>query len=125
MFPYDKEAFDPPAPTIEAEVENSLKVIMQLDSGSDITCIPNKTVSKIPNLGYGSIDIEDFDGHVCTRRTCFLHFSFAGCDFGHIEAVEIGEDFGLFGRDVLNKLKLSLDGPNLTWWAGTRRCKED
>lgn len=133
MFPYDEENFSPPAPSIGAEIRALLgdfpiqRVKMQLDSGSDMTCIPRNAVSRIRSLRYGCVDTVDFDRHESTCRTCFLRISFAGFDFKNLEAILIDGDLGLFGRDVLNNLNLSLDGPNLRWLAemGTREDEQN
>lgn len=123
MFPYDEMDFEPPAPLAETKVlapgrDSPIQTVkMQLDSGSDMTCVPKKVTSRLRTLDYGSVVAVDFGGHQSTYRTVFISFSFAGFDFKNIEALEIEGDFGLFGRDVLNKLMLSLDGPNLKWSA--------
>jgi hypothetical protein len=123
MFPYNTKDFDPPAPAIEAQVTAPLQsspvqqVEMQLDSGADMTCIPKSVIPNLRNLRYGSVGTEDFDGHSATKRTCFLCLSFAGFDFKDIEAIEIEGSFGLIGRDVLNELRLILDGRKRSWHA--------
>lgn len=120
MTQYDVD-FIPPAPTTFAAIthpseESSIEQIkMQLDSAADMTCVPQHVLSNIPNLSYSSVKVKGYDGSVSTRTTYFVRLSLDGRELGIIEAIPIGGDIGLIGRDVLNDFVITLDGPKSQW----------
>jgi hypothetical protein len=91
---------------------------MQLDTGSDITCIPNCINNDIPHLRFGYIDAEDYNGRRSRRITRFVIVKIGENEFPPIEAVEIEGEMGLLGRDILNRYRATLDGPGLEFELG-------
>ena len=88
---------------------------MLLDSGADMTCVPKSITAALNTHGFGSVDTVDFDGKLSTLRTCFLNVEYEGYNFGATEVIEINDDVGVIGRDLLNQHIIVLDGPGLAW----------
>src|SRR5689334_4937902 len=128
MPAYDTSLFNPPAPVARVVLrnpENGLTVSdvpMLLDSGADVTLIPQTFVSQLgltidPGEGY---ELMGFDGKTSVApaiRTdlMFLKRIFRG------RFLVTDQLCGILGRDVLNHLVLVLDGPGLHW----REAKQD
>ena len=118
MWRYDSEAFDPPAPVVEADLVLGKSVHagvhMQVDSGADLTCIPGNVVPASGALRYGSTYVSGFDGEISLMRTCFVTIRFGGHRFESVEVLPIAGEIGLLGRDLLNSLEVTLAGPART-----------
>ena len=117
MWKYNLEDFDPAAPVIGVEVvfENVERHVlsMQVDSGADITCIPKRIVPTSKDLPYSYSYIVGYDGAKVVRKTYHISVQVEGRVFDDIEALPIDGEIGLAGRDLLNSLRLTLDGPGL------------
>ncbi len=122
MPAYDAVLFDPPAPLAQVALRNpeNLAVLsdvpMLLDSGADVTLIPQASVNQLgiaadPGKSY---ELVGFNGStsfvpVVQLQLVFLNRTFKG------RFLLIREDWGVMGRDILNHVSLLLDGPNLKW----------
>ncbi len=118
---YDAKRFKPPAPvaTVPLCTRDRAKTVadvpMLLDSGADLTLIPQRCVREL-GLRDEPIDgfLQGFDGSTTPARAVnievhFLHYIFRGL-FPVTE-----DECGILGRNVINRLALVLDGPRLTW----------
>jgi len=122
MPPYDARHFDPPAPVASVSIRTEVNavslsdVMMLLDSGADVTLLPEVAVEQlgvlpIPEHRY---ELVGFDGttsfaQVAELEMLFLNRTFRG------RFLLIGEEMGILGRDVLNHVPLLFSGPRLTW----------
>jgi len=122
MPSYDSTQFDPPAPTARVTLRNPdsgavcADVPMLLDSGADVSLIPQSVASllniaAVPNASY---ELMGFDGatsfaHVVRLELVFCRRTFRG------QFLLIDQAWGILGRNVLNALPLLFDGPHLTW----------
>ena len=89
---------------------------MLLDSGADVTLIPQTVVSQlgvavIPKTHY---ELIGFDGNtsfaqVVRLELIFCHRTFRG------QFLLIDQMWGILGRNVLNAVLQLLDGPRLAW----------
>ncbi len=117
MWKYNVKDFDPAAPVIEVQVDFGEvaggTTFMQIDSGADMSCIPKEIVPPSKDLPYGYSYIVGYDGVKVPRKTYYVSIRIAGRIFEDIEALPIEGEMGLVGRDVLNSLRLTLDGPKL------------
>jgi hypothetical protein len=88
---------------------------MLIDSGADATLIPRATVESLGLSGTGErYRLMAFDGAITEAEAVRADLSFTGRRFrGRFLVVE--SEIGVLGRDVLNHLLLSLDGPSLRW----------
>ena len=117
---YSKK-FTPPAPITKLRIlavggdvalrQNYCEA--QVDSGADMTVIPSSLFSKKPRV-YGYVDVVAVDGSKVSYKTCFVTLTLENRSFTNVEVILSAGDMGLLGRDVLNKVNLNLDGPNLS-----------
>lgn len=123
MPKYDRERFDPPAPVVTVLVEHPESgarvdgVAMLLDSGADVTLLPRTVVDllgiKPLDEQYRLLSFDDrvSDADAVRARLIFLKTRFRGT-FLVVEG-----DVGVLGRNVLNSVRILLDGPAQSWEA--------
>ncbi len=122
MPAYDAEFFAPPAPLARVTLRHPATgallpdVPMLLDSGADVTLIPQASVDTLgatvnPGSGY---ELIGFDGARSVAQAVQLDLLFLGRAFKG-RFLLIGHDSGILGRDILNHVTILLDGPRLTW----------
>ena len=122
MPAYDAEQFDPPAPLARVTLRNPVNgvvvpdVPMLLDSGADVTLIPQTSLESlraiaIPDKYY---ELEGFDGNTSYASVIQLELLFLGRTFRG-QFLLTDQKWGVIGRNVLNVVALLLDGPHLTW----------
>lgn len=118
MWRYDSEGFDPPAPVLDVVLwigdKRHPSVRMQVDSAADLTCIPKSLLTDSGKVRHGAIQVSGYDGEIEIKRTCFVSLRFGEYRFDDVEALPIAGEIGLIGRDVLNALEVTLDGPAST-----------
>jgi predicted aspartyl protease len=84
----------------------------QLDTGGDRTVLPGSIVEHLGLIPLDEIPIGGFGGHVTLTRTYRVELGIHQLSPWIIEAIaHADEPFILLGRDVLNQLRLLLDGP--------------
>jgi hypothetical protein len=122
MPDYDGAHFDPPAPVVQAAlrcVESGAMVRdveLLLDSGADITLLPQSAVAQ---LGVAAdltkrYELMGFDGSRSFASGVRVDMLILGKVFRGLYLLT--EDVrGVAGRDVLNHLAVILDGPGLRW----------
>jgi hypothetical protein len=122
MQAYDTSMFDPPAPIALVSLRNPATgavwsdVPMLLDSGADVTLIPEEvlrhlSLETVPGKQY---ELSGFDGSVSQTFVVRLEMIFCRRTFrGQFLLVDQG--WGILGRNILNAVALLLDGPHLTW----------
>jgi len=119
---YDDTRFEPPAPLAQVTLRNpdngalSPNVPMLLDSGADVTLIPQMTLNRL-DITYVQdkrYELIGFDGNTSFAPVVQLELIFCGRTFRG-QFLLINQEWGILGRNVLNSVPLMLDGPNLTW----------
>ena len=90
-------------------------VPMLIDSGSDVTLLPESAVASLGLRGTGErYRLEAFDGTITESEAVRASFVFLDKTFtGRFLVVE--SEVGVIGRNVLNCVRLLLDGPALNW----------
>jgi hypothetical protein len=122
MPAYDAERFDPPAPLAQVTLRNPDNRVIQpdvpmlLDSGADVTLVPQTAVDSlgvavVPDRQY---ELASFDGSASWASVVRLELVFCGRTFRG-QFLLIDEAWGVLGRNVLNAVPILLDGPNLVW----------
>lgn len=122
MPAYDSNWFDPPAPLAfvtlhEAESGASVPdVPMLLDSGADVTLIPQSTIDKLGAtlVSDSRYELVGFDGSVSLASIVWLEMIFCGRTFRG-RFLLIDQPWGILGRNILNAVGLFLDGPRPQW----------
>ncbi len=118
---YDDHHFDPPAPVARVclrhpDREESIEdVPLLIDSGADATLLPRSAVAALGIVGTGERSrLEAFDGTISETEVVSVVLVFLGRRF-HGRFLLIDGEVGVMGRNILNHLRLLLDGPALTW----------
>jgi len=122
MPPYDARHFDPPAPVASVSIRTeesavSLSdVMMLLDTGADVTLLPEVAVEQLGVLPISEqrYELVGFDGTTSFAQAAELEMLFLNRTFRG-RFLLIGEEMGILGRDVLNHVSLLFSGPHLTW----------
>jgi hypothetical protein len=128
MPAYDATLFAPPAPLAQVTLRHPKSgdtlpgVPMLLDSGADVTLVPQASVNQLGLVGAADeiYELVGFDGAtsfaaVVRLEMVFLNRTFRG------RFLLIDREWGVLGRDILNLVSLLLDGPSLTWLEQHRR----
>jgi len=122
MPEYDSADFDPPAPVVQVDLRSPESgavvrgVELLLDSGADITLLPQNAVGQLGVATDSSQQYElvGFDGSRSLARGVILDMLLLAKAFRGLYLLT--EDTrGVVGRDVLNHLAIVLDGPALRW----------
>lgn len=119
---YDATRFEPPAPLAQVTLRNpengalSPDVQMLLDSGADVTLIPQIALSSlnITSAQDKRYELIGFDGNTSFAPVVQLELVFCNRTFRG-QFLLINQEWGILGRNVLNSVPLLLDDPNLTW----------
>ncbi len=120
MENYDSARFSPPAPLATVTLRNSENgleerdIPMLLDTGSDVTLVPQIYAKKLYLTVSRQFELTSFDNKKSLSRTVNLHLIFEGKTFrGEYFLVE--QNYGIIGRNILNFLNLQFDGKNQLW----------
>jgi Aspartyl protease len=120
MPPYD-DRFTPPAPVARVTVRHPdsgasvADVPMLIDSGADATLLPRAVVESLGIAGTGrKFELEAFDGTTSASEVVWLDLSFLGGRFTG-QYLVIDAEMGVLGRNILNHVRVLLDGPASTW----------
>lgn len=133
-YSYDTN-YVPPAPVAEIVVtanmakkvgqgnDPSMTVKMLIGTDSDISSIPKKVINELETMGgyklpYELVQVEDFSGNQFMRKVYNLTLLRQPGGFGDgrsVDFIEIDDENGILGRNILNDYSICLDGRNLTW----------
>ena len=115
-FPYDT-AYDPAMPVCEVTLiggDTDERVTLQgiVDTGADATLVP---LAHLQAIGARRVFETGLRSQWGERRTVFLYLVDVSLGAHTVSGVYVvGDDLGdelVIGRDILNRLRLSLDGP--------------
>jgi predicted aspartyl protease len=115
QFPYDTR-FSPPAPVIELSVSapgqggKSVKIRGLIDSGADLTVLPENIVTEVGLQYVDEVPIGGFDGTYSVRPIYAARLALEDGWSIIVRAVCIQGDIALLGRDIINRWRLLLDG---------------
>jgi predicted aspartyl protease len=114
-YPYS-DKFDPPAPVIRitlispVDVNNIFSHSAQLDTGADMTTIPQSVIDSLELMPARDIIAISYDNSVSIRLTYYVNVRIGEFKFYPLEILSSpGKDF-LVGRDILNQWIITLDG---------------
>jgi hypothetical protein len=88
---------------------------MLLDSGADISALPKPVVDALAlAAGDRSYEVMAYDNSVRECTTVRAEVVFLRCHFKGLFVV-LDQEVGVIGRNILNHLIVTLDGPRLHW----------
>jgi len=122
MPEYDAENYNPPAPVAYVTLRNPAtgavlsNVPMIIDTGSDATLLPSDVVEKLgvdaeENTGF---EVQVFDGDKKFLRVAKLDLLVLDKTFRG-EYLLIDRPISILGRNILNNVRILLDGPRGKW----------
>jgi predicted aspartyl protease len=122
MPEYSKSQFDPPAPIARVTFRNSTSNAeltdqeLLIDTGADATLVPRSATERLGIQPITDVNYEliAFDGTRSVAPVVDLDMVFLNRRFRGRYLLTEAEQ-GVLGRDVLNHLKLLLDGPSQQW----------
>ena len=97
-----------------AEQSTAIAVQAKLDTGADLTAVPATVIEQLRLMPAGEIEVEGYDGRCTTIRAYDVNLEIDHLTITGLLVIGFAEDYVLLGRDVLNQLRLLLDGPALT-----------
>ncbi len=122
MPEYDAENFDPPAPVAYVNSQNPATgvllsdVPMLIDTGADATLLPSNAVEQlgIATENDSDFEVQVFDGEIKRLKVAKLELYILGKKFAG-EYLLIDRPIGILGRNILNNVRILLDGPRGKW----------
>ena len=118
-YNYNRQ-INPPAPFVHVAIEGpsangaTVEMPAQLDLAADLSVIPWSVVEELQLIQFGEQVVGGFGGYTMEIPTFLVRIGLRGQPLFPIKVLgSRDESFVLLGRDVLNRLYLVLDGPNL------------
>ncbi len=119
MPAYETEGFQPPAPVVRARLIGPAGarpgVPLVLDSGADVSVIPLAAATAVgASMVRSATAVQFLAGHEIVLEQAELAVEFLRYRFRGTFLV-VDSSYGVVGRNILNALALTLDGPRLEW----------
>ena len=122
MPEYDAKNFNPPAPVAYVALRNSAtgavlpNVPMLIDTGADATLLPSDAIEKLEVDAEedANFEVQVFDGQIKRLKSVKLELYFLDKKFVG-EYLLIDQPMGILGRNILNNIRILLDGPRGEW----------
>lgn len=109
--------FDPPAILLTATLSGvvhgrpRLTLPALIDTGADMTAVPQTAVSRLRLFEVGRITVEDIGGRLSVMDIYTARLSVDSLGVQEIEVVQTAQPFIVLGRDWLQSYYLRLNGP--------------
>ena len=118
MPAYD-HTYIPPAPVVDVVILHPVRRTRsgtlrgKLDSGADITVVPEQVVSALGITPKGHIWTGGYDGTYARRALYYVRLIVEGNQVAFVRCIATDRTTVLLGRNVLNRFHVVLDGKNL------------
>jgi hypothetical protein len=121
-------------PFLDNRNGNKVKVI--IDTGAGVTSLPESIIAGLGTLEYTIINIRSplDKSKVISKKLYRVHLELQDENEKphehEIEVLAIPRNYGIIGRDILDKYKIFLDSPNKQWgfkcrWNDRNTCDSD
>lgn len=87
----------------------------KLDTGADVTVIPERLVAQLGMTPNGHIWLRGYDGTYSRRAVYYVRLAVEGFELPSVRCVAADRANILLGRNVLNRFVITLDGQKLTF----------
>lgn len=120
MPAYDS-SFNPPAPIAEVRLVHPVSSTEsgplrgKLDTGADVTVIPEQLVNQLGLTPKGNIWRCGYDGAYSQRMVYYVWVKVEGFQVTSVRCIATARADVLLGRNVLNRFFITLDGKRLTF----------
>jgi hypothetical protein len=94
-----------------ARPEAVIEAPAKLDTAADVTGIPEMLAEHLQLEPVGEIVLTGFDRENRSVKLCWVVIALPTGRQGRVKAAVVSTDYVLLGRDILNHLRLLLDGP--------------
>ena len=88
-------------------------ILAKLDTAADGSVIPIELVASMGLIDFDKVVTISFDGSEEEQLTYLVDIFLAGKAFTDIEVISSPLSYALLGRDILNQLIITLNGPQL------------
>ncbi len=87
------------------------KVDFRVDTGADMTLVPGMLIPELGTKAFDEVIIADFDSRTVRYDAHVVHLRLNGRIFENVEVIASETDTAYLGLDILNRIKVTLDGP--------------
>jgi predicted aspartyl protease len=84
-----------------------------LDSGADITAVPAAVADRLGLVQFSDVILAGYAGPAVPAESYVVDITLHDFELTAIEVVLTHESYVIAGRDILNQLQITLDGPQL------------
>lgn len=88
-----------------------------MDTGADTTVLPEELLQLVGLTPVRTTTVVNFSGARTQHPVYFARVSVESFAFPLVRCICVQHPHALIGRDILNQLVITLDGPNLTFTA--------
>lgn len=88
------------------------------DTGAVMTCLPEQEIKQLGRLNYSSVNVRGLNNTIVERETYIVDIQLGDNRFRNIEVIATSKEYGLIGRDILNKKKVTFNAPEQIWVYG-------
>jgi len=90
----------------------TVEVVALCDTGADITVVPADVIASLGLAEVDEIQVEPYEGEPVTKSVYAAVVQLPGLGSQIARVIPVDSQEAILGRDLLNSLRLELDGPS-------------